>query len=47
MQVMHISGHLRRTLEQEGHIIPGAAFLQKPFRPQQLAEAVEALLAPK
>jgi DNA-binding response OmpR family regulator len=45
MKVMHTSGHLRTTLEREGSLTPGAAFLQKPFQPQELAAAVRRLLA--
>ena len=44
MKVMHISGHLLKTIEQQDGFTPGAAFLQKPFLPKQLADAVRLLL---
>ena len=44
MKVMHMSGHLLETL-QESSLTPGAAFLQKPFRPQGLVDAVRKLLS--
>ncbi len=45
MKVMQFSGYPRECLEREGKLIPGAAFLPKPFRPKQLQETVETLLA--
>jgi two-component system cell cycle sensor histidine kinase/response regulator CckA len=44
MKVMHISGWPREHVEQEGSLIPGAAFLSKPFTAAQMRDAV-ALLA--
>jgi two-component system cell cycle sensor histidine kinase/response regulator CckA len=43
MKVMHVSGYLFDTLP-EGSFTPGASFLQKPFTPRNLAEAVRQLI---
>jgi two-component system, cell cycle sensor histidine kinase and response regulator CckA len=45
MKVMHISGWPQEHVEQEGSLVPGAAFLAKPFTLSQVQDAV-ALLAP-
>jgi two-component system cell cycle sensor histidine kinase/response regulator CckA len=43
MKVMHISGWPREHVEQEGSLIPGAAFLSKPFTISQMRDAVALL----
>jgi len=43
-KVMHFSGYSRSMLEQEGSLVPGAAFLQKPFRAKELQDSITALL---
>ena len=44
-RVMHISGYPREHLEAEGNFFPGASFLAKPFRIEQMQESVAMLLA--
>jgi len=44
VHVLHISGCLAGQLEQEGGLIPGAEFLQKPFLPKDLVEKVRRIL---
>lgn len=46
IKILHISGRTREELEEEGGLIPGAAFLAKPFLPKELIENVRAILAP-
>jgi DNA-binding response OmpR family regulator len=43
-RVLHISGCLAGQLEQEGGLISGAEFLQKPFLPKELVEKVRRIL---
>jgi hypothetical protein len=43
-RVIHISGYPRAQLEQEGSVMPGAAYLAKPFTVRQLRDCVAALL---
>ena len=45
LKVLHTSGDLREKLEQEGGLIPGAAFLAKPFLPAALIDKVSEVLA--
>ncbi len=44
LKIIVVSGHLRQA-HQDLRDIPGAIFLEKPFRPSQLAEAIAAALA--
>ena len=44
LKVLHISGHLREELEQEGGLMPGASFLGKPFSPGDLTKKVTQVL---
>ena len=45
VKVLFISGH-GEDVDRQSRSIPGASFLGKPFTPQTLVEAVEALLHP-
>ncbi len=46
MKVMQFSGYPQEYLEREGRLLPGAAFLHKPFVPKQLREIVATLVSP-
>jgi two-component system, cell cycle sensor histidine kinase and response regulator CckA len=46
MKVLQLSGYPLTTIRWEGSLIPGAAFLQKPFLPQVLADKVKRILEP-
>ena len=46
MKVLHMSGHFLETLQDAG-LTPGAAFLQKPFSVQSLADSVRIALTSK
>lgn len=43
-KVLRISGHLQEVLIDQGLLRPEAAFLQKPFTPNQLREVCRKLL---
>lgn len=45
LRVLYLSGYSADLLESQGRLEPGAPFLQKPFRPDQLVSAVAAALA--
>lgn len=45
-KVLRISGHLHEFLIDQGSLRPEAAFLQKPFTPNQLREICRKLLHP-
>ena len=42
--VLYMSGYTERTIQQNGELEPGLAFLQKPFTEQTLTEKVRAVL---
>jgi hypothetical protein len=44
MRVLQISGHPYDELKAEGHLLPGAAFLAKPFGAHQLRAKVAKVL---
>lgn len=43
--VLYVSGHSRSHAQSAGNVPPGAAMLEKPFLPDQLAEAVAQALS--
>lgn len=44
MRVLFMSGYAESAIEHQGELIPGAAFLSKPFTPDALAAKVRAVL---
>ncbi|HEX6879504.1 MAG TPA: ATP-binding protein [Terriglobales bacterium] len=44
-RMLYISGYTRKTLRDRGILPPESEFLQKPFRMDELAERIEAILA--
>jgi DNA-binding NtrC family response regulator len=46
LKVLCMSGYPSETLEEQGLLKPGWAFLQKPFRPDTLLDTVRRLLEP-
>jgi CheY-like chemotaxis protein len=45
VKVMQISGYPRAHLAAEGSLVPGAAYLAKPFTLEQMQDSVAALVA--
>jgi CheY-like chemotaxis protein len=46
MKVLFVSGHTENTIVHQGVLDPGAAFLQKPFTQDDLAEKIRQVLHP-
>jgi DNA-binding NtrC family response regulator len=44
LKVLHISGHTRSTVFENGDITPGAKFLQKPFKAHEISDVIRELL---
>jgi len=44
MRVLQISGHPHQELKAEGHLMPGAAFLAKPFGRHELGAKITEIL---
>ena len=44
LKVLYMSGYSDAMVAQQGLLEPGAAFIQKPFRAQELADKIRALL---
>jgi DNA-binding response OmpR family regulator len=47
LRVLFISGYAPNAIEQQAVLEPGAAFLQKPFSPAQIAARVDEIFSAK